>query len=1013
MFCDLVDSTELSQRLDAEDLRSVVRGYQEAVGRTVQRYQGYVAQYLGDGLLVYFGYPQAHEDAAERAVRAGLEILSELRTGNDALETRHGIRLVARVGIHTGTAVVGAMGGGVRSEVLAVGETPNIAARAQGAAPPDAVVITAAVHDLVSGLFVVEDSGATRLKGVDKPIRLYRVVGAGVARRRLRGSGAHGLTPFVGRGDELHLLLGRWERAREGSGQVVLVTGEAGIGKSRLIDEFRAHIKPDPHLWIDCAGARLFEHTPFHAVTQMLGQGLGWRGDESSEERVRRLEEALQGAGLKLDEAAPLIAGMLDLPVPATYAPLLFAPEQRRKRLLASLAGWVFGASALQPLVLAIEDLHWVDPSTLEFLQILVEQCATSPLLLLCTARPEFRAPWSMRAHHVQVTLNRLDDRHTRAMIAGVAARAALAREMIDTVVKRTDGVPLFVEELTRLLLEDVTSGAREVPATLRDSLAARLDQFGRAKEVAQLGAVLGREFSYELLHAVSPLAEDELQAALNKLASAELLYVRGLPPDATYQFRHALVQDAAYTALLKSTRRDLHHRVAQVVVERFPALAEAQPEVLARHWTDAGEAEPAVAAWTRAAEAARMRVALKEAEEGYRQALATLRALPASPGRDAQELELTFALALVLFSTRGYNAPEVVEAVGQARSLAEKGGNLGQLVIQVAANCISTASSGDYTAAASLADQTLDLARLEGGETSFRLAHLAQLAVRYIRGDLVGAEEHFLLWRGISDARRYWQLPGATTHGMGVGGLCAWWLGRPDAARERFAHGLAFARESQSPYELAVGLYYESRLYACLREPERAEAAAAQAVAICDGHGFTQVGAFARIWSGWARAQLGRAGEGITLIGGGIACLAELGARIGVTDFLTRLAEAQALDGSIAEALATIERALTANPEEVLYRPCSLACRGELRLALGQSELAEADFREALEIARTMHAKVLELRAAMRLAGLLSQRGRGDEARGLLAGIYGSFTEGLDTRDLRDARALLDKLAA
>src|SRR5215469_352468 len=555
LFSELVNSTEIAARLDPEEWRDIAAQYQITAAAAVTRFGGHVAKYLGDGLMVYFGWPEAHEDDAERAVRAGLAIVDEVAALHEQLAGQHDVKLSVRVGIDTGSVVVG-QGGGKEADVF--GDAPNIAARVQAAAEPGSVFITAAVHQLVSGLFVVEDRKTQQLKGLKHPLQLYRVIQPTAARRRARGIASALQAPFVGRDDEIRLLLTRWERAREGEGQLALVVGEPGIGKSRLVEEFRVRIKDEPHLWIECAGEQFSANTPFHAVIQILDQGLGWRGDESKEERVGQLERSLELAGLKLGEAAPLIAEMLNLPIPEKYPPLMFAPDQKRRRLLANLAAWVLNVARLQPVVIVLEDLHWVDPSTLELMQTLVEQAATAPLLLLYTARPEFRAPWPMRAHHLQITLNRLSERHTREMIAGVAARTALAKEVIDAVVKRTDGVPLFAEELTRLMLEgDGHRLAREIPVTLHDSLMARLDRLGRAKEVAQVGAVLGRAFSYELLRAVSSMPQAGLQAALTKLTDAELIYARGIAPEAQYQFKHALIQDAAYNALLKRKRRE------------------------------------------------------------------------------------------------------------------------------------------------------------------------------------------------------------------------------------------------------------------------------------------------------------------------------------------------------------------------------------------------------------------------------------------------------------------------
>jgi len=811
LFCDLVGSTEISAHLDPEEWHDIAAQYQRTATQAVTQLGGHVAKYLGDGLVAYFGWPSAHEDDGERAVRAGLAIVDAIAALNERLAGEHSVKLSVRVGIHSGSVVVG-QGGGSESDVF--GDAPNIASRVQAAAAPDSVLITGAVHELVSGLFVVEDRGAQSLKGIAQPVQLYRAIRASVVRRRGHRSEVRGLTAFVGREDEMRLALSRWQRAREGGGQLVLVVGEPGIGKSRMVEEFRARISGDAHLWVEGAGERFFDSTPFRVIAQMLNQGLGWRGDESNEQRVKSLESALELTGMKLSEAVPLIAEMLNLPVPVKYPPLKFPPDQKRKLLLANLAMWVLSLARLQPVVIAMEDLHWVDPSTLELTQTLVEQAATAPLMLLCTVRPEFRPPWPMRAHHAQITLSRLNDPQTRKMIASVAARAVLTSDVIDAIVKRIDGVPLFAEELTRLILE--AGGrpvAREIPATLHDSLTARLDWLGPAREVAQIAAVLGREFSYELLQAVLPIPEPELQSTLEKLAGAELIYARGLPPAATYQFKHALIQDAAYEGLLKSKRRELHHRVARTISERFPALAEAQPQILARHWTEAGQAAPAIAAWKSAGDAAFARCAFKEAEEGYRQAREMLNTLPESPERDTRELELCTALVRVMQLTRGYSDPQTVESGARVTALAEKVGNISQLVRQGERTWGATLTAGDYAGAAALADHILDLARREGHDTEHLvLAHGETLVqTRFYSGDLVGAEEHFARLSGlIQTVGRLTQGAGITPITIGVTGLVAFVSGRADSARGRIARLLAFAQDSKRPYDLAMALLFD-----------------------------------------------------------------------------------------------------------------------------------------------------------------------------------------------------------
>src|SRR6266852_2084646 len=572
LFCDLVGSTAIAARLDPEQWRETVAGYHRVAAEAITRFDGHVAKYLGDGVMAYFGWPAAHDNDAERAARAGLALLDAIVQLNQ--QPGHA-QLSARVGIDSGLVVIG-QGAGNEAEVF--GDAPNIAARVQAIAAPDTIAITDATHRLVSGLFVVEDCGAQELNGIDRPLRLYRVVRPSGMRGRFPAMAAmRGMTPFVGREDELRSLLNRWERVRDGEGQVVTIIGEAGIGKSRLVQRFREELAATPYTWLECATAPFFQNTPFYAVADMLQQSFQWEVSHTVEQRLDALEASLGLAGLDPDEAVPLIAPLLELAVGTRYPPLSMAPDQQRKRLLATLVGWTFGVAKTQPLVIATEDLHWADPSTLELIQLLVEQGAPARLLLLYTSRPEFHAPWPMRAHHTQINLNRLTTRNVRTMVAQVAAKIALSDETVATVVERTGGVPLFVEELTRAVLEsgDAKLTGREIPATLHDSLMARLDRLGPAKEVIQAGAVIGSEFSYELLRAVHPIGEAALQAALRKLADAELLYVRGIAPDATYQFKHALIRDAAYEALLKSRRKDLHLLVARTIEEKFPAVKE------------------------------------------------------------------------------------------------------------------------------------------------------------------------------------------------------------------------------------------------------------------------------------------------------------------------------------------------------------------------------------------------------------------------------------------------------
>jgi tetratricopeptide (TPR) repeat protein len=743
------------------------------------------------------------------------------------------------------------------------------------------------------------------------------------------------------------------------------------------------------------------------------GGGANGGDPSAANEELAQLESALALAGLEAAEAIPLLAPLLNLTLPPAFPASSLPADQQRRRLLATLVAWVLGSSRAQPLVIATEDLHWADPSTLELIQTLVEQGASCSLLLLYTARPEFKAPWSMRAHHTQIALNRLGTRDVREMIEEVAARAAMTAEAVAAVVARTGGVPLFVEELTRAVLERGGDGAnREIPATLHDSLMARLDRLGgTAKEVAQVAAVIGREFSYELLQAVHPLAEGDLQSALAKLAEAELLYTRGIAPDATYTFKHALIQDAAYEALLKTRRRELHRKVAQTITEEFAEIAEAHPEVLARHWTEASEIELAIAEWTKAGKAAEARNAFNEALEGYQQAVALIDALPESPERDLRELKLRQLVVLILHVTKGFSASETVDAIERAAALAENTGNLTLLGNWVRQRSLTAFIAGDLRGALVLADQTFEIARREDSPTNLAPAHILQLITRFWLGDLRGSEKDFA--RGtpfFKDATFRQSGTNGIIPGLGIAGWNAWILGRADIARQRIAQMTAAADENK-PFEAAMLGHHKAYFCVLMREYQQAEALAARVLELSETHQIPFFTATSRCMLGHARAQLGRTIEGIELVRNGIASMLNIG-NVGITYYTAYLAEAQKRAGATADALETIEQALLANPDELACRPEILRLRGELRLKLRQTELSEADFRDSIAMARGMSAKAWELRTTMSLARLLRDTNRRDEARTILADIYGWFTEGFDTADLKDAKALLEELS-
>ena len=1010
LFCDLVDSTALAARLDPEEWSHIAAQYQRAASDAVVRFGGHVAKFLGDGLVVYFGYPRAHEDDAQRASRAGLEILSQIATLNEALVAKGQPRLGVRVGIHTGSVVIGA-GGGNEPEVF--GDTPNIASRVQAAAEPDTVLVTSAVNRLIAGNFIVEPRGPHQLKGIEAPIDLFQVVRPSDRRGRIAAaSAARSLTPFVSRQDEMRLLAHRWDLARGGEGQVVCIAGEPGIGKSRVIQQFREMIAGTPHTWIECASAAYFQNTPFYSIIDLLQDQLDFRSSDSPATRLERLEHVLDSAGLKVTEAVPLVAQLLNLPVPDKYPPLLLAPEQKRTRLLTILSTWILGGPDPQPAVIVVEDLHWTDPSTIELLQVVVEQAATLPLMLLLTARPEFRVPWPMRAHHAQINLNRLSNAQTRQLVTGVASHAILAPGVLEAVVDRTGGIPLFAEELIRTILENNgATSSREIPATLHDSLMARLDRLGRAKEIAQIAAVIGRDFSYEILRAVSAASEDELRMALLRLADAELIYPRGVPPDATYVFKHALMQEAAYEALLKSHRRELHREIAAVITERLPTVAKTQPEILARHWSAAGETQHAIAAWQGAADAAFARRAFKEAEQALREALAILATMPDTPERHSRELRLQRRLVPVLQVTRGYSAPETIEARNHSLSLAEKSGNLVQLVGQGLAAWAGTINLGDLATAGELAAQLNVHAEREGGAESVGYACHANLITAFYRGDLAVAEEQYARGRASFELPAFGRFPGTVASTLGHSGWNACLMGRVGEARARFDRAIAHARESSNPYNLAFALDMASGFHLLLREYDQAEAISREVIPVCETHGFQYFAATSTIKLGRARASANPA-EGVAMIRKGVGALAALANQLCITMYLTWLAEALDFEGNADSALATLEQAVQTSPLELYYRPETLRLRGAMRLRNSGPDLAEADFRQAIALAQKIGAGLWELRASVDLARMLAARGASMEARDLIKSVCTGVTGDAKIPDLEDAQTLLDELS-
>jgi class 3 adenylate cyclase/predicted ATPase len=1032
LFCDLVDSTALSGQLDPEDLRDVIQSYQTACAEVIQRFDGHVAQLLGDGLLVYFGYPRAHEDDAQRAIRAGLGMLEAMRTLNARLQ---GVRLAIRVGVHTGLVVVGEMGGGGRQEQLALGETPNIAARLQALAAPNTVVMSETTSQLAQGFFHCEDLGKQHLRGVSQPLNVYLALRESGAQSRLDVAAARGLTPLVGREAEVALLLDRWAQARDGSGQVVLLSGEAGIGKSRLAQVLKEHVAGAPHMRLECRSLPYYQNTALYPLTDLLQRAMQWEPEDTAEQKQRKLEQLLGRYQAALDDSAPLFASLLSLPLPEDrYPPLNLTPQRQRQRTLETLVAMLVEESERQPLLLIVEDLHWTDPTTLEWLELLIDQCATASILILLTCRPEFEPAWSHRTYLSELSLSRLTQAQIEQMVERVAHGKRLPDEVMRELIVKTDGVPLYLEEMTKSVIESgilkehdghyelsgsVSSLA--IPATLHDSLMARLDRLESAKSVAQLGAVIGRQFSYELLQAISQLDEDALQQALGKLIEAELVHQRGLPPQATYTFKHALIQDIAYQSQLKRTRQQAHLQIVRTLEEQFPQVVETQPELLAHHCTEAELYQPAVDYWQRAGELAHQRTALEEARSHITCALAALRQMPADVVSVEQELELQIRLGHVGTQVAGWADAEVGDVFEQARQLTEKVTDINKVFPAYRGIFLFYIVQGNQQVAHEMAQRMLENA-LEAQEPTLTLvAHWCMLLSLCWRGQFAEMLTHAKHIETHYDFNRHGQLAYAYDLDPRVeAGVymshAVWIMGYPDQAFRICEAKNQQARSLNHPFALAQALNWGSicYLYAGRYEPFLAQLE--ESIQLAEEHGFALWLATGQIWRGHVNVQQGNLRAGIDLLSQGLTAYQQLGSGCALPYLKALLAQALSKRHDREAALTLISESLTQvdNWQERFHEAEIHRLKGEVYLtgSQPQDDLAESCFAQAISIAQEQQAKSWELRAATSLARLWQSQGKRQAAHELLQPVYEWFTEGFDTADLKDAKVLLDELS-
>jgi class 3 adenylate cyclase/predicted ATPase len=1035
MFSDLVGSTALSVRLDPEDMREVISTYQKCVYETVRRYDGFVAKYMGDGVLVYFGYPRAHEDDAERAVRAGLAVIAAVT----ALASS--VCLQTRVGIATGLVVVGDLiGSGDAQERGIVGDTPHLAARLQAMAEPNMVVIAESTRRLLGNLFELQDLGPRNLKGIAGPARAFAALRASTVESRFEALHATGLTALVGREEECELLLRRWSSAIAGEGQLVLLSGEAGIGKSRLTAALLERLAAEPHTRLRYFCSPQHTDSALYPVIGQMERAAGLAHDDPPQARLDKLDALLAQTSTSIEDVG-LFADMLSLANDGRYPALELTPPQRRQRTFDALIFQVEALTRQNPVLMIFEDAHWIDPTTLEVFGRLVDRIAPLRVLLIVTFRPDFDPPWVGQPHVTTLTINRLRQRDVDAMIDRVAGNKLLPASIRQDIVERTDGIPLFVEEMTRAVLEAQSEGAAQrtvaavptpalaVPATLHASLMARLDRLGPAKEVAQIGAVIGREFSYALLAAVARESGPALASALDRLRAAGLLFRQGEPPHATYLFKHALVQDAAYGTLLREPRRALHARIADALESRFADIAESQPELLARHCTEAGLVEKAAGLWGKAGQRSLERSALVEAAEQLTRALTQIETLPTTTAWRREQIKLQVALITPLIHVKGYASPETKAVAERACLLIEQAEALGEppedpllLFSGLYGVWVSSYVAFNGEQVCHLAAQLLSLADKQAARIPQMVGHRLVGVSALCTGHLAQARAHFDRAIALYDAAEHRFLATRFSVDTRVSVLCyrswaQWSLGYPEAALTDVDRALSDARDigqaATLMYAQAHALWpqFWSRNYVA------ASRLLEEGIALADEKRAMHWKTLGMIGRGCLFAGTGDASNALQTLTSGIAAYRSTGATVWLPMILTYLATTYAaLDKfddawrCIDEALVTVETTKESWTEAEVHRTA-----GEIALMSAEPDAGKAEgcFERALLVAREQQAKSWELRAAMSLAQIWRDQHKRRQAYDLLAPVYGWFTEGFDTHDLRAAQALLEELTS
>jgi class 3 adenylate cyclase/predicted ATPase len=1032
MFCDLVGSTALSARLDPEDMRVIIRAYQDSCSGVVARYDGFVAKFMCDGVLTYFGFPRAHEDDAERAVHAGLEIADAVAK----LETRAKEKLQARIGIATGLVVVGDLiGEGSAREQTVVGDTPNLAARLQGLAEPGTVVVAGSTRRLLGDRFKLRNLGRREIKGLTQPAESWTVEGISSSESRFEAAHAARLTGFVGREAESVVLLDRQNRAWKGDGQIVLISGEAGIGKSRFAAWLAERVASEPHTHLTYQCSPYHRDSALYPFTAQLERTSEIKPEDAADKKLDKLEAVLTLATLRVNEIAPLFASLLSIPSGTRYPPLGLSPAHQRRQTLAALLDQLEGLARQKPVLALFEDVHWADATTLEVLDLAVERVRPLPVLMLITFRPEFESPWAGLSKVTSLVLGHLDKAEVETLVERVAGGRKLPAEVMAQIVAKTDGVPLFVEELTKTVQESgllVEEGDRyrldgplpalAIPATLQDSLMARLDRLAPVKEIAQIGAAVGRDFSFALLREVTRRDAASLQAALAQLEGAELLFRSGAPPDALYSFKHALVQDTAYGSLLKSRRQVLHKRIAETLRDKFPAMATAQPEVLAHHFTQASLDEAAIEWWGKAGDQALRRSAYKEAIAHLGKAIEMADKAAARQTSSAtssiDRLRLQAAYSNALLHGRGMAPPETTAAFARARELAASVEDPSERFPAYYGLWVGPYIRAELTPMREVAEAFLSDAARWPGLPEVGIAHRLFGTTCWFQGDYVGAREHLEQALAVYDHERDRHLSSSFAYDPGVAakfylGMVFWALGHVDRATRLVEASLSLALQGAHIPSVALARFYACVFAAVRRKPDEATPHAQALLDLGVRHGLPNWLGFANFHLAWAARECSPQLQ--AEMRDGLALEREINFRHMQPLYGTLLAEVEAVAGRLEAALATVDEQLATIEQtgERWFHAEAHRARGEILLKRDPADiaLAEEAFKTAIDIARRQGARSFELSAAIDLAKLYRSANRNAAAYAVLAHALDGFTPSQEFPEIGEARTLLAAL--